>query len=249
MLRGMNVVAEIRAQVTNDARRLVRDRFLVGTVVYIVGVAVLLRFLVPYATRRLEAQVDLTVYYPLLTGYIVLTAASVMTGVLGGMLLLETKEERTLDALRVCPMPVGRLVTYEAAFIYLCTVPLILLQAEIVAVGKPPLASAVVIAASGAAFAPVVAVGVAQVAADKVEAFVWLKTVGFVALVASAVWFVPEPFQWVAILAPPYAATKAWWLAASGQDGWALWAGLGLMVNGLLLALLVRRWTGPSVGQ
>ena len=243
----MHFASEIQAQFTNDLRRLLRDRFLLGTFAYIVVVATLLRLFLPYLTKRLADDVDLTAYYPLIASYLALTVAGVTAGVLGGLLLLESREERTLDALKVSPMPVTRLVTYEAAFIYVATVLLIVLLSTIIGVGSPPPLTTVVIGLAGGAFGPVIAVWVAGVASDKVEAFAMLKIVGVVAIAPIAAWWLPEPLQWLSVIIPPYAACKAWWLASAGEAGWGIWVLIGFALNALILVGLIRRWSSGAI--
>ena len=234
--------AQFRAVLRADGVRIIRDQFLIGMVVYILAVVVALRIALPYITARLSPSVDLTAYYPLLASYFAVVLGAVLVGTISGMLLLETREERMLDALRVSPMPVGRMLMFEALSAFVTATVIILLMALILGIGLPSLGVVVVVSMGGAAFAPVVSVALATTARDKVEAFALMKIMGLVALVPVAAWFLPEPWQWAAIVSPPYAATKAWWIAEAGHSGWPLWLALAFVVNGALLAGLIRRF-------
>ncbi|MEM7679071.1 MAG: hypothetical protein AAF449_24095 [Myxococcota bacterium] len=235
------MLSQARAQLNADVCRVVRDRFLVGLLVYILVMSFVLRWMLPWLASRFST-VPLVDYYPLITGYVVVTAGAVICGVVGGLLLLETKEEGTIHALRVSPMPVERLLWLEASFIFAVTIGVIFVQAVIVGVGRPSAGPLVAVSAAASAFSPVVAVGVAALSRDKVEAFAWMKIMGLLALLSAAAWFVPEPWQWLAAVIPPYPPAKAWWLANAGDDRWILWAVVTPIVNGIALAALMHRW-------
>ncbi|MEL7368301.1 MAG: hypothetical protein AAFN74_05270 [Myxococcota bacterium] len=238
----MEMWSQVRAQLLADGRRIVRDQFLVGLVVYILVVSFVVRWMLPWLTARFAAQVQLVAYYPLISGYLVLTSGAVVCGVIGGLLLLETREEGTLNALRVSPMPMTRLLALETGFVFVVTIPLVILEAVIIDAGLPKVVPLFIITCAAAAFAPVVAVGVAALARDKVEAFAWMKVMGFFALLPVAAWFVPEPWQWGAVIVPPYPAVKAWWLANAGDPRWVVWAALAPVINALALLGFVYRW-------
>ena len=227
----------------SDGLRLVRDRFLVGMVAYVLFMAVAIRFAIPWMTERFAPTFDLTPYFPLLNSYISIVTGALITGVIGGLLLLETREERTIDALRVSPLPLPRLLSAEAFFAYVGAIPFIAVTAVVVDVGLPTTTAGFVGAVvGGAAFAPVVAVSLATFSRDKVEAFAVMKGIGFIALVPVAAWFAPEPWQWFVVVVPPFAAAKAWWVAAAGGTTWIAWAIAALVVNGLALRLIIPRW-------
>jgi fluoroquinolone transport system permease protein len=56
-------------------------------------------------------------------------------------------------------------------------------------------------------------------------------------------WFVPEPFQFLFGLFPPYWVSKAYWLALEGSPWWGSSLVLGIVLQVLLLLFLTRRFT------
>lgn len=94
----------------------------------------------------------------------------------------------------------------------------------------------------GAGFAPAVAVGLGAFAADKVEAFALMKAVGLVTFIPVVAWFIPELWQWLAVVAPPDAAAKGWWLAVAGDSVWPVWLVLSVVGNAFALFALIGRW-------
>ena len=236
------MASEMYAHLKTDLRRLIRDQFLVGMTIYILVIAVVIRSLLPVVSTRLGPEVDLPHYYPLINSYLSVVTGGILVGAIGGLLLLETREDRTLDAVRVSPMPVGRMLMYEAAFVFSAAAPVIWAMATIIGAGVPDLGMMLAISVAGAASAPVFSMAISNLARDKVEAFALMKIVGIVATATLAAWFVPEPWQWFAIVLPPYAAVKAWWLAVSDEPGAWRWLGLAFAVNGVFLFALVGRW-------
>ena len=92
-----------------DALRLVRDQFLLGMCAYIIGVAVMLRFAMPWITGELAERTafDLVPWYPLISSHFVVGLAVLMAGIIGGLLLMEGRESRTVKALLVTPVPLA----------------------------------------------------------------------------------------------------------------------------------------------
>ena len=99
-----------------DAKLVVRDRFLIGMVLYMVVFALVVRFGLPPGTRALVRSTgfDLSSYYPLIGSFLAVMATS-LAGLLTGFLLLEEKENRTLRALLVSPLRLRTYLGYRMA--------------------------------------------------------------------------------------------------------------------------------------
>ena len=103
----------VRGMLRTDGLRLLRDRFLIGVSVYIVAITVVMRWLLPAITVDLasDQNFDLAPYHPLLVSYLILQLAPFVPGIIGGFLLLESREDGTVKALLVSPNPLTSYVS------------------------------------------------------------------------------------------------------------------------------------------
>ncbi len=241
---------KIRAIITMDLRRLLRDKFLLGTALYIMGVAVALRWLVPwFQSRLLEGTgFDIATHVPMGVSYFVLVNSSVLTGMLGGFLLLEEREERTLPALMVTPTPLAvQLVTLGGMIVLAGTlIPIVLSIA--IGVGVPPLGAAVVTSVAGAPMGVALALMLATVATNKVEALAAMKFTSILGLVPVGAYFLPGPWQYLAGVVPIYWPCKMWWLAAAGETGWAWMIAPAIVTSVVWIGVLARRFSATATG-
>lgn len=240
----MSALKAARAILANDMTRLLRDRFLLGTAAYIMSCAVALRWLVPWLEGELMggSGFDIGPYTPLGVSYFVLVNSSVLTGMIGGFLLLESREERAIKALLVTPTPLSLHLGTLAAVIITAGLILAAALAAAVGVGTPGWQPVMVSAALGAPTGVVIALILATVASNKVEAFAVMKMTSFLGLIPVGAFFLPEPFQYAAGLFPPYWACKIWWVAAEGGGTWLWMVAPGALVSAAWIALLLRRF-------
>lgn len=234
----------LAALLRNDARRLARDRFLVGTAAYIVAVSIALRWVLPWAARALRARsgFELEPHYPVVVSYLVGILGAVMVGTIGGFLLIEAREERSLRALLVSPLPLRLYAAGGSAVLVVAAAGVILVEGAIVGLALPPWPAFVPIALVAGLAAPLGALFLAVFARNKVEAFALMKFVSLGALIPVAAAFLPQPWQYLACLFPPFWAVKAWWIAAAGGGGWGWWLAGGALTSAAALALLLRRF-------
>jgi len=235
-----------RAALRTDGRRIARDRFLVGTVSYLVVVSVAMRWVIPWVTRGVSSRwgFDLTPLHPLIVSHIVVQLAPLLVGVVGAFLLLESREERTIKAVLVSPLPLRSYVAWSSGVMVAASALLMVVEAPIIGTGLPGTGALLATAVVGSLFAPAIALGVAGAASNKTQAFAYLKVVGVAPLVVSGSYFLTEPLQWVAVVYPPYLAVKAYWIAAAGGGSWPSWLVGGTFASaawGLLAARLFAR--------
>ncbi|MEM8996529.1 MAG: hypothetical protein AAGF23_17205, partial [Acidobacteriota bacterium] len=81
-----------------DLLRILRDRFLIGLALLIFGLCLALRLAIPWITREVWVRwaFDLEPYFVLIGGHIAMVVPTVTTAILGGFLVLETREEGVL---------------------------------------------------------------------------------------------------------------------------------------------------------
>jgi fluoroquinolone transport system permease protein len=228
-----------------DGLRLARDRFLVGTALYIVVLSVGMRWLLPWVTAEVNARLafDLEPYHPLFMSHMIVVLAGLTGGFVGGFLLLEGREDRTVKAQLVTPVPLSVHVTLVSVVIALSSAILTIVEGAIVGIALPPWPALVAIAIAGAPAAPMLALFIASFADDKVEAFAYTKFCSVAMLVPGASFFVPEPWQWIAGIYPQWWAAKAFWIAEAGGSNWPALVAAGLAVSALWVYPLARRFS------
>lgn len=225
-----------------DVRRMLRDRFLVGTSVFVLGLSFGLRWAIPALDAWLAAehQVALAPYLPLILTYFVAINTASLVGVVGGFLLLETRQARVLQALAVTPTPPLAHVATLAATLCATAVALVVAQATLIGLGPSTAAAC----GAGLLAGPAglcLALITATAAKNTVEAFAVLKLVSLLGVASAASWFVPQPWQWLAAVLPPFWPCKLWWLALAGEP-WAWTLAPGALCSAAWIAGLAPRY-------
>ncbi len=229
--------AVFRALIYADSRLLWRDPLLGWILALPIGLALLLRALIPRVQEGLLGGMgfDLTPYHPLVMGGYLMTAPG-MIGMVIGFLFLDERDARTLTALRTTPLSMRQYVAYRLAL------PLLLGTASTL-IGYPltgltPLAfsSLLPIAIVAGFSAPLLTLVLAIAAPNKVAGFAVVKVMNAVNQLSVVAYFVPRPLQFVAGLFPTYWPMRALWSSAAG-DSFGAYLVLGMVVSGLALAL------------
>jgi len=222
--------------------RLVRDRFLIGTTLYLVAISLVMRWAIPSLTEWVAGRwsVDLTPYHVLIVSHIIVQLAPFMAGLIGGFLLLEDREERTVRALLASPVPLRHYLLVVSAAMVAGSLILTAAEGMLIGIALPSWPALLATGAVGALMAPVIAMAIGALADNKTEAFAYLKIGGLGPLIPTGAWFLPEPWQWLAGLYPPYWAVKAYWLAQAGDDTWPFWLLGGIIVSGVWLVATAR---------
>lgn len=227
-----------------DGLRLARDRFVVSVSLYIIAMTIALRWLLPWLSGELDARLgfDFSPYVPLLGSHFLIQLSGQIGGIILGLLLLESREDQTIRAMLVTPVPMQHYLTMLGLVVMAGTVPLALLEGAIIQWGLPPWPGFVVAAVVGAPGAFIFGLLVATLANDKTQAFAYMKILGLLPAAASAAWFVDEPWQWLFAVYPPYCASKIYWLSEAGDPGWWPYVVLGLLGSLFWIALLARMY-------
>ena len=202
-----------------DTRVVWRDPLLKWVLLLPLGLALLLRVLVPKAQAALfvSAGFDAARYYPLLMGGYLLTAPGIV-GMVVGFLLLDEQDARTLTALRVTPLSMRRYLMYRVTMPLLLATASTLAGYQLIGVTPLPLVPLLAISIVGALSAPLLALVLATAAPNKVAGFAMVKVLNGLNLLPVAAFFVPRPLQYVAGIIPAYWAMRAFWSAADHEE-------------------------------
>lgn len=233
----------LRALGAVDAASVARDGLLRWLLPLPLLLAAALRWLLPPVLARLAALVgiDLARYYAPLMGYVLLAIAPTICGMLVGFLLLDQRDDRTLLAMRVTPLPLAGYLAYRLALPMLLSLLLTLVALPLSGLARLGAGGLLLAALAAAPLAPLNALFLGALAANKVQGVALQKALGVVMLAPALGALAPQPWGLLAALAPTYwPAALLWGLQAGLPLAWLLLPA-GLLYQGLLAALLLRR--------
>jgi fluoroquinolone transport system permease protein len=233
-----------------DALQVRRDPLLRWTVALPLALALAMRFVLPQLTHRLQAAVDIPIepWYTPVMGVALLMIVPQLIGMIVGFLLLEQRENGTLSALRVTPVPLRVYAAYRLATpVALCS--LATLVALLLAGFDPPtVGGLLLVTAAAASLAPLYALALAAFAANRVQGIALIKVAGGIGMLPLFSLFLAGPPNLLFALVPTYWVARLYWslTGAVPDSPWLLVAGGALYVTTLLLLLtrlLERRLT------
>ncbi|NJM05598.1 hypothetical protein HC891_04410 [Candidatus Gracilibacteria bacterium] len=205
------------------------------------AVALLLRWLLPALLPQLSVvfDIDLMALAPQLKMTVVLTLTPLLYGQVIGFLLLDQRDEGTLVALRVTPLPPWHFLAYRLALpsaLSFGITPLALLLA-----GGHTISLTQSLLATFAAvpIAPCFALALAALAANKVQGMALMKMSGVLMAAPLAMPFVAMPYQLLLGIAPTYWPVRFAEALLSGEPlAWLYCAGAWVYCTSLAGALL-----------
>ncbi|MEM7800970.1 MAG: ABC transporter, partial [Chloroflexota bacterium] len=225
-------------------RNIRRDSLLLWIPLIPLVIALAIRIGVPPLTGWLtdELGFDLSPYYPLIMSfYLVMTAAIV--GVIVGFLLLDERDDRTLTALLITPMPLSTYILYRIGLPMLLGMGLTLIGYPIAGLVGLPVPLLLLVALMGTLSSPLMALVLAVFADNKVAGFAVMKIMNGVMLLPTLAFFLPEPIQFLAGIVPPFWALKVFWAAAEGSPWLSTYVVIGFLLHIVTIMLLLRRFT------
>jgi fluoroquinolone transport system permease protein len=234
-----------------DRRSVMRDPLLRWTVLLPVLLALGLRWGGPPLVEQLGQTIGyaLTPHYTPLLGVALLMMVPMLVGTVVGFLLLDQRDDDTLTALLVTPMPLAAYLTYRLGLPVLLSTAVAAALLPLAGLGGAHWIGLLVAAAAAAPLAPLFALALAAFAANKVQGFALMKAFNVLSIPPLVAYFVGAQWQWAFYWAPTYWPAKVYWavLADDGPDVLRyLAAGLALQAGcvWLLLRLYRRRLNG-----
>jgi fluoroquinolone transport system permease protein len=226
-----------------DMKNLRRDPLLVWLPLIPLLPALLARWGVPSLAAWLETEFDfaLAPYYPLLMSFLAVLTPS-FAGMITGFLLLDERDDHTLTALLVTPLPLNGYLVYRMGAPLLAGAVMTLLVLPVAGLIVIPFSHMLAVVLLGALIAPLLALFLAAFAENKVVGFALMKSLNGVLILPAVAYFAPANWQWAAGLIPTFWPLKAYWLAAEGSTAFWPAVGAGTAVNLVALCLLLRRF-------
>jgi fluoroquinolone transport system permease protein len=228
----------------NDLRTVRRDTLLVMVMIGPFGYAAALWFL-PALTGYLAQgwAFDLTPYHSLIISAFCVLGPPLLLGAVLALQLLDERDQNTLVALRVTPVPPAVYPAYRAAVIGVLTAVSVI--ASLAITGQVPghvLAMSVPIAVVAGLLAPLIGFTMSALGRNKVEALAVMRVVGLAVFTLPAIPFfiADSPWQLAFGILPPYWPVKAFWEAWEGNDAFWPYALGGLAYHAVLVLVLLR---------
>lgn len=227
-----------------DLKNVQRDSVLLWMALLPIAIALVARFILPLVLQRVSAAVgyDLLPYYPFVMSSALLLLAPTMYGVVVGFVLLDQRDDRTLLALEVTPLPLGQYVFYRIAAPMLLSLILTPLALVIAGVAQLPVLVLFIAVLAAAPLAPLMALLLASFANNKVQGLALMKGLSVFLVFPLLAQGVPEPWQLAFGLLPTYWPIRLYnELLAHSPYAWlSLLA--ALLLDGVLIQLLLRRF-------
>ena len=242
----------------NDARLIGRDSFLIFMFLFAVIIALVLRFGLPWMNDYLATAgimpgetigISLSAVYPMFVAYLGFYTGALLVGTIFGFILLDEKDNNTLKAMLVTPVPLKHYLAYRVALPAVIAFFITLAMALLINQALLPLWQMILIAVGASFTAPIVALFFATFAEDKLQGFAYSKFGGISGWAFLIGWFIPQPWQWLLGLFPPFWVGKAYWLALDGVTWWWLALIVGTVLQLGLIRLLIQRFNQVAYRQ
>jgi fluoroquinolone transport system permease protein len=227
-----------------DLMNVRRDPLLRWIIAAPILIALMARFFLPVLIARLEEtlRIDLNGFYPVIAGSALLITAPVMCGMVIGFLLLDERDDGTLLALRVTPLPPGSYLAWRLALPMLASIALTLITFPLAGLEKPGPLRLLVSALTASPIAPLMALSLAIFAQNKVQGFALVKVFSVFQMVPLIAYFVRTAWQPAFGIIPTYWPAKALWTFQQGEPSAWIYPVAGLIYQLLLLEVLRRRF-------
>jgi fluoroquinolone transport system permease protein len=227
----------------NDLRTVRRDSMLVTVLLGPFLYAAALWFLpaiTGYVAR--EYAFDLVPYHSAIVSAFCVLGPPLLLGAALALQLLDERDQNTLAALRVTPVPPATYPAYRAgSTITLTTFSVLASLAVSGQVDARTLALGVPIALMAGLLAPVLGFVMASLGRTKIEGLAVMRVIGLAVFTVPMIPFfiLDSPWQLAFGVLPPYWPVRAFWSAFDGGTYWPYVAG-GLLYNAALVAALLR---------
>lgn len=199
-----------------DLRNMMRDSLMKWMVFIPIVYAFMVRFITPPVADWLlrDYNFDLSPYYHLVLAFMIVLANPVVFGFVIGMLLLDERDDDTLTALRVTPLPMLGYAIYKLTWPTILGYVLTLLGLWLAGLTPDPIPWLAWILACfpAALLTPWTALLMAAFAKNKVEGFAMIKSLGgSILLFPIAAWFIPMPWRWLVGILPTFWPAQVYW--------------------------------------
>lgn len=238
----MHTLTVVKTLSVSDFKRVRRDPMLKWMIVIPVLMTLLARWLVPKMVGPLSAWIPVELVYAVLASYFFVFAIPALFGAVIGFVLLDAKDDDTLTALQVTPLPLSTFLLYRVATPTVLSVVFILVCIPMANVTTVPVLQLVPLALLAALEAPIWALYAASFAQNKVQGFALTKIMGVIMVAPLIVIiFIQSNWQLLAGVLPTYWVLKSYWVLSGGGSYWGYLL-VGFAFHLVLLVALLKRF-------
>jgi fluoroquinolone transport system permease protein len=244
LIRRRGLWPALRALGRADAVSVGRDDLLRAMAVVPLALAGAARWVLPGLAAQVAPLLpfDLLARYPLGMSYVILLLGPAICGMLVGFLLLDARDDRTLLALQVTPLPLPTYLAYRLAGPLLLSIVLTCVALPLAGLRPLDPLAVLALALAAAPLAPLTALTLAAFAANKVQGVALQKAFSLVLIGPATALVLPWPGAGALALLPSF-----WPAALLVALPGPLLPALALLLAGLayqtlLIALLLRRF-------
>ena len=164
----------------NDFRNIRRDSFYLFMLGYVVVIGIFLRYALPWLNvvmaengvlPNARMPISLADLYPMLVAYFCLFIMVLLPGTVYGFMLLDEKDDNTLNAMLVTPIPLQQFLGYRLSIVTALAFVIVLSMIYIVDQALLPLWQILMLAAGASLAAPITALCFGIFAENKVQGF------------------------------------------------------------------------------
>lgn len=225
----------------NDFRNIRREPILIFCILGPMVLSIAIRLIIPFLTEKVKMYIDLTIYYPLIAGFVVLFIPMLM-GMITGFMLLDERDDQVFMTLITTPLAKNGYITYRIllpiviSFIYsLFIIPLInIIDVSLITIFPIALLASIE--------APLVALFLVVFAGNKVEGLALSKGLGFLIIAPVGGYFIKSSWKYLCGILPTYWAPMALVLGDIKSLQYWIYIIVGLLVNFSLLYLLLKKF-------
>ncbi len=234
-------ITTVGALLASDLRNIRRDTLLRFLLAYPFVMGLVMRFLIPVVENGLRDTYDIHPLYPLFVSFFGLVTMAGLSGLVIGLLFLDERDEGSLAALQVTPLPMRSYLGYRMALPMIWGVMSVFIMVPLMGIAPFEPWVLLVIGLEASLLGPIFAVAFVSFAANKVQGLAFSKGLSVMLSGPFIAWFVPEPWQYLLGIFPSYWPMKAYWVHSAGGNMWPWLAG-GLIVAAFYLLLLLKRF-------
>jgi fluoroquinolone transport system permease protein len=226
-----------------DARNVWRDSNLKWMVFLPVLLALIIRWGLPPLAGWLDGEYgfDLSPYYPAILSYLLVMLCPMTFGMVTGFLLIDEKDDDTLTALQVTPLPLGAYLVYRVTVPIVLSFVMLFVIFPLSGLDQFPVKMVLPTALAAAPIAPWFALTLASVAQNKVQGFALMKMLGAVLMLPVFAFFTDSAWAWLYGLIPTFWPMKLYWILVAGEPGAVPVLVIALVYPLALTWLLARR--------
>ncbi len=240
----MKVLTALRSIGPIDWLSVRRDNLLGWMLFMPLFLGVFIRLAVPPLRLRLLDLLgfDLQPYYPVIISYFLILMTPMVFGMLIGFLLLDERDDDTLQALQVTPLTMNAYLGYRLALPILLSVVMLFVVFPLAGLVTASAGQLLLVSLVAAPMAPLIALFLASSAGNKVEGFALLKAMGIVLVLPIAAYFISSNWGLLFGIWPTYWPIKVYWLLLQGSQSVMLFAAIGWLYQSLLIVVLLQRF-------